>query len=272
MNNPNPSPDHPGLDGLSGRVAVVTGAGSGIGRAVALAFGRSGAKVGVLDRNAEGAATTAAEIVRTGGHAEAIDCDVSSADSVNGAAERSLAALGPCDILVNCAGVIRAGPLETLSLADWNGALGINLSGCFVCSQAFARQMRPKGRGALVHIASIAGTHAAALAGAYSVAKAGIAMLSRQLALEWAAQGIRSNVVNPGFILTPLTQARYQQPGNLERMSSVIPAGRVGRPEDIAEAVLFLAGDRSEYISGQELTVDGGFSRMLMSLMPRGDF
>ncbi len=123
----------------------------------------------------------------------------------------------------------------------------------------------------MVHIASIAATQATANAGAYSVTKAGIAMLLRQIAVEWGPQGIRSNIVCPGMTLTPLTQARYAQPGNTERISGAIPAGRIGRPEDIAEAVLFLASDRSAYISGQELVVDGGFTRMLMSLLPRGD-
>ncbi len=258
--------------GLVGRVAAVTGAGSGIGRAIALAFAAHGARVAVLDRNAEGAAATVAGIADLGGQAVAIECDVSSAASVAQAAQRSLAELGPSDALVNNAGIIRAGLLETLSLEDWNATLAINLTGAFLCSQAFAQQMRPRGRGALVHIASIAAEHATPQAGSYSVAKAGIAMLSRQLAVEWGGHGIRSNAVCPGMTRTPLTQARYDLPGNTERMSAAIPAGRIGQPQDVAQAVLFLASDMSAYISGQELTVDGGFSRMLMSLLPRGDY
>jgi len=211
-----------------------------------------------------------AEINRAGGKAEAITCDVGSAASVAEAAERSAAALGACDILVNNAGVIIPGPLETLSLDAWNSAIAINLTGCFLCAQTFARQMRPKGRGALVHVASIGALHATANAGAYSASKAGVAMLSRQLAVEWAGQGIRSNVVNPGMTLTPLTRARYEQPGNMDGMSRGIPAGRVGQPQDVAEVVLFLASQRAAYITGQEITVDGGFTNMLMSLVPRG--
>ena len=258
--------------GLAGRVAVVTGAGSGIGRAVALALAAQGARVAVLDRNAEGAQGTVAVVTSQGGQAVAIECDVSQAASVAQAAQRSLAALGPCDVLVNNAGIIRAGLLETLSLEDWNATLAVNLTGAFLCSQAFAAQMRPRGHGALVHIASIAAEHATPQAGSYSVAKAGIAMLSRQLAVEWGGHGIRSNAVCPGMTRTPLTQARYDLPGNTERMSAAIPAGRIGQPHDVAQAVLFLASDCSAYITGQELTVDGGFSRMLMSLVPRGDY
>ncbi|MGE0313462.1 MAG: SDR family NAD(P)-dependent oxidoreductase [Lautropia sp.] len=258
--------------GLSGRVAVVTGAGSGIGRAIATAFGEAGAAVAVLDRNLEGATRTVDALVAAGARACAIACDVGDAADVQAAAERSAAELGACDILVNNAGAIRPGPLETLSLDDWNGTLGSMLGGCFICAQTFSRQMRPRRRGAIVHIASISASQPTAQAGAYSVAKAGIAMLSAQLAIEWGKDGIRSNVVNPGMTLTPMTQARYEQPGNIERLSRAVPLGRLGRPEDIAEAVVFLASDRSAYINGQEITVDGGFTRMLMSLMPRGDY
>ena len=260
--------------GLSGRVCVVTGAGSGIGRSIAMAFAASGARVAVLDRDTQGSAGTVEAIRLAGAQAVAvaIACDVSDESSVNAAAQRSAAELGPCDVLVNNAGVLRPGPLATLSLAEWNSVLAVNLTGYFLCSQVFGQQMRATGKGALVHIASIASEHATAFGGAYSVAKAGIAMLSRQLAVEWGQQGIRSNTVCPGMILTPLTQAIYDQPGTLERRSQAVPVGRIGRPEDIAEAVLFLASDRAAYISGEDLTVDGGFTRVLMSLVPRGGY
>ena len=266
------SPSTPSYLGLEGRVAVVTGGGSGIGRAICLGFATHGARVAVLDRNAEGAQATVDEIRRQGGQAVAIACDVGRGASVAEAAARSAAELGPCDVLVNDAGILRGGLLATLSEDDWNTTLGVNLGGAFLCSQAFGAQMRAKGKGALVHIASIASQQATAGAGAYSVSKAGIAMLSNQLALEWGPEGIRSNVVNPGMTRTAMTQARYDLPGNTERMAAAIPLGRIGQPQDIAEAVLFLASDRSAYISGHALNVDGGFSRMLMSLLPRGEY
>ena len=269
---PNQMPANSGAQDLAGRVCVVTGAGSGIGRGIALVLAGAGARVAVLDRNADGSAATVLEIAGAGGQAVAIDCDTSDAASVAAAAERSAAAFGPCDVLVNNAGVLRPGALETLTLEEWNTVLSVNLTGYFLCAQTFGRQMRAKGAGALVHIASIAAEHATAFSGAYSIAKAGITMLSRQLAVEWGQHGIRSNAVHPGLILTPMSQAFYDQPGTSERRSQAVPVGRIGRPADIAQAVLFLASERAAYITGQELTVDGGFTRMLMGLIPRAGY
>ena len=262
--------------GLAGRVCVVTGAGSGIGRGIALALAKEGGRIAVLDLNAEGTKATAAEIKARGGEAVAFTCDTSDAASVAGAGAQSAAALGQCDVLVNNAGILRPGALDVLTLEEWNKVLSVNLTGYFLCAQTFGRQMRNKGEGkrggALVHIASIAAEHATAMAGAYSVAKAGVEMLSRQLAVEWGQHGIRSNAVHPGLILTPMSQAFYDQPGVTERRSQAVPAGRIGVPDDIAQAVVFLASDRSAYISGQSLTVDGGFTRMMMGLIPRAGY
>jgi NAD(P)-dependent dehydrogenase (short-subunit alcohol dehydrogenase family) len=265
MSSANP----PDFLGLGGRVCVVTGAGSGIGRAIAQSFAAQGARVAVLDRDVEGAALTVHEIVKLGGVAEAFACDVGAQASVAAAAERCAAAFDPCDILVNNAGVLRPGALDKLTLAEWNAVLSINLTGYFLCAQNFGAQMRGKGKGALVHTASIAATHANANGGAYAVAKAGVAMLSRQLAIEWGAFGIRSNTVSPGMTLTPMTHAAYTLPGTQERRNQAVPAGRIGRPQDIADAVLFLASDRADYITGEDLVVDGGFTRNLLSLVPR---
>lgn len=260
--------------GMAGKVCVVTGAGSGIGRAIALTLADAGARIAVLDRNQAGSAETLKQIEALGGQALAVACDTSDPASVAAAAKQCAAGLGLCDVLVNNAGVLRPGALETLSLDEWNQVLSINLTGYFLCAQTFGRQMREKASpgGALVHIASIAAEHATAFAGAYSVAKAGIVMLSRQLAVEWGGYGIRSNAVHPGLIVTPMSQAFYDTPGTTERRSQAVPAGRIGRPEDIAQAVLFLASPRSAYISGEEVTVDGGFTRMLMGLIPRAGY
>src|SRR4030081_1893680 len=127
--------------------------------------------------------------------------------------------------------------------------------------------MRKLGRGSLVHIASIAGSNAQGHSGAYSVSKAGVIMLSRQLANEWGPHGIRSNVVSPGMVVTPMSQAFYDTPGVTERRSAVTPLKRIGMPQDIADAVLFLASDRSSYVNGDEITVDGGYVRTVMNLI-----
>lgn len=258
--------------GLENQVCVVTGAGGGIGRAIALALAKAGARVAILEKNGDTAAETLAQVRALGANAGVFACDTSDQDAVTAAAERVRVELGTCSVLVNNAGILRPGPLETLSSAEWNAVLAVNLTGYFLCAQAFGRHMREHGSGAMVHVASIAAQHATGFGGAYSVAKAGIVMLSRQLATEWGAAGIRSNVVNPGLILTPMSQAFYEQPGATERRSAVVPAGRIGRPEDIAEAVLFLASTRASYITGDEITVDGGYTRNIMSLIYAGGF
>jgi NAD(P)-dependent dehydrogenase (short-subunit alcohol dehydrogenase family) len=258
--------------GMSGRVCVVTGAGSGVGRAVAVSFARAGARVAAIDRDERGLEVTGAELRELGCEHVIAPCDTSNALSVVAASETTLKSLGPCNVLVNAAAVLRPGGLESLSLAEWNAVLSVNLTGYFVCAQIFGRHMRRLGRGSLIHVASIAGSHAQAHSGAYSVSKAGVVMLSRQLASEWGSHGIRSNVVSPGMIITPMSQSFYDTPGVTERRTAVVPARRIGMPQDIADAILFLASDRSSYVNGDEITVDGGYANMLMNLVPRPGF
>lgn len=257
---------------LAGRIAVVTGAGSGIGRATALALAREGAIVAALECDADGLRETAGLIEQAGGECLSIPCDVSDAAAVDAAAAQVADALGPCRILVNNAGIIRPGALADLSLADWSMVLGINLTGCFLCARAFGAHMRAEKCGEMVHLASITSDFATPMAGAYSVTKAGIAMLSRQLAIELGPEGIRSNAVKPGMILTGLSRDMYARPGVAEARSAMIPAGRIGEPEDIAEAILFLVSDRAAYVTGEEITVDGGFVRNLLGLTPRAGY
>jgi NAD(P)-dependent dehydrogenase (short-subunit alcohol dehydrogenase family) len=258
--------------GLSGRVGVVTGAGGGVGRAVAVSLARAGVRVAGIDRDERGLEGTRAELRKLGSEYVVAACDTSSADSVAAAAGTIEKSLGPCNVLVNTAGILRPGALENLPLAEWNAVLSVNLTGYFLCAQIFGRQMRPLGRGSLVHVASIAASHAQGQSGAYSVSKAGVVMLSRQLASEWGPQGIRSNVVSPGMIITPMSQSFYDTPGITERRTAVVPARRIGMPQDIADAILFLASDRSSYVNGDEITVDGGYVRTLMNLVPRPGF
>src|ERR1700730_6524062 len=257
---------------LAGRGAVVTGGGGGIGRAVAVNLARAGAKVAAIDRDERGLAVTYAGLREVGSGHMVTRCDTTSAESVTAASETIQKSLGPCGVLVNTAAVLRPGGLDGLSLAEWNAVLAVHLTGYFLCAQIFGRQMRKPGRGSRVHIASIAGSHAQGQSGAYSVSKAGVIMLSRQLASEWGPQGIRSNVVSPGMVVTPMSQSFYDTPGVTERRTAVVPLRRIGMPQDIADAILFLARDRSSYVNGDEVTVDGGYANMLMNLVPRPGF
>ena len=258
--------------GLSGRVCVVTGGGGGIGRAVAVGLARAGARVAAIDLDARGLEVTQTELLNISSDAIVKRCDTSDVDSITAASETIEKALGPCGVLINTAAVLRPGGLENLSLAEWNAVLSVNLTGYFLCAQIFGRQMRALGRGSIVHVASISGSHAQGQSGAYSVSKAGVIMLSRQLASEWGPQGIRSNVVSPGMVITPMSQSFYDTPGVTERRSAVVPLRRVGMPQDIADAILYLASDRSSYVNGDEITVDGGYANMLMNLVPRPGF
>jgi NAD(P)-dependent dehydrogenase (short-subunit alcohol dehydrogenase family) len=236
--------------GLEGRVCVVTGAASGIGRETALRLAAQGARIVAIDRDAGGSAGAAAAVRSRGGDALALACDVADPASVAAAAGKTLAAFGRCDVLVNNAGILRPGNVEALNLADWEALLRVNLTGCFLCAQAFGRDMLERGAGALVHVASIAASHPQGFSGAYSTSKAAVAMLSRQLAFEWGPSGVRSNVVSPGLVRTPLSEAFYEAPGVAEQRAAVVPARRIAAPGDIADVVAFLASDRAGYVTG----------------------
>lgn len=257
---------------LRDRVAVVTGATGGIGKAIARALAAAGARVAILDLNAATCAEVAAEIGREGGTAFPFALDVGDQDRVRTAAEAVAASLGPASILVNAAAILRPGDLETISSADWQLTLQVNLTGYLTCSQAFGRSMLKRGEGAIVHVASIAASQPQAFSGAYSPGKAAVVMLSRQLAFEWGPRGVRSNSVSPGMIVTRLTESFYRVPGILEKRGAVVPVRRIGQPEDIANVTLFLASPRAGYVNGQDLVVDGGFNTTLMSHIPRPGF
>ena len=258
--------------GLAGRICVVTGGGGGIGRATAISLAKAGANVAAIDRDEKASPRQRRSCTST---APRISSNAATPPAPRASRRASKAiekALGPCDVLVNTAAILRPGALDTLSLAEWNAVLAVNLTGYFICAQVFGRQMRAQRRGSIVHVSSIAGSNAQGQSGAYSVSKAGVIMLSQQLANEWGPHGIRSNVVSPGMVITPMSQAFYDTPGVTERRAAVVPSRRVGQPQDIADAILFLASDRSSYVNGDEITVDGGYGNMLMNLVPRPGF
>lgn len=258
--------------GLEGRAVVVTGAGSGIGRQIAVSLAAVGARVAVLDLKAPAAEGVATEIVAAGGTAFAFGCNVAQEAEVSGTAAAVRERLGPVQGLVNNAGFVRPGALDSISLSAWNQVMAVNLGGSLNCARAFGADMRQAGSGSLVHIASISGLFPQTHSGAYSASKAAVRLLSQQLAAEWGPFGVRSNVVCPGLIKTPLTQQFYDVPGLEARRAAATASRRVGVPTDIAEPVLFLLSDRSAYVNGAELVVDGGLSCMLMDLVPRPGF
>jgi glucose 1-dehydrogenase len=258
--------------GISGRVSVVTGAGGGIGRATAGLLARAGARLVLMDSDAATCRATAEGLRPSGAEVIHMAVDVTDQAAVEAAAAHAAREMGPAEVLVNNAGILRPGPLASVSLADWNAILAVNLTGYLLCAQAFGRTMLERKSGALVHVASIAGRHPQGFSGAYSASKTGVVLLSQQLAVEWGPSGVRSNVVSPGLVRTPMSEAFYQAPGVAERRAAIVPLRRVARPEDIAKVVLFLASDLAGYVNGEDVCVDGGFGRSLMGLVPRPGF
>ncbi|WP_290685125.1 MULTISPECIES: SDR family NAD(P)-dependent oxidoreductase [unclassified Haematobacter] len=251
--------------GLQDRVVVVTGATGGIGRAMVSAFAGQGARVVLLDIDRAAAESAVAEL----GGVLALACDMGDPEAVAGAARQVERELGGADVLVNNAAILRPGALEHLPVADWEAMLRINLTGYLLAAQEFGRAMLQRGEGALVHVASIAGTQPQPQSGAYSPSKAATLMLSRQLAQEWGPRGVRSNTVSPGLVMTPMSAAFYADAGVKSRREEMVPLRRIAGPEDMADVALFLASRRASYVSGQDIVVDGGLSQSLMGLVPR---
>lgn len=256
---------------LTSKVAVVTGAGAGIGQGIAAGLAAVGATVVLLDRD-DVAQHALDEVSSAGGSAHFLRCDVTDDNSVREASRRSLEMFGPASILVNNAGTMRAGHLDTMSLDDWQAILSLNLTGYFRCAQIFGAEMLKQRSGAIIHVASISAYSPQSFSGVYSASKAAVVMLSRQLAAEWGPRGVRSNVVSPGLIRTPMTQGLYDAPGVLDARRALVPRRRIGEAEDIANAVVFLASDRADYITGEDIVVDGGYTRTIMNVIPRPGF
>lgn len=257
---------------LAGRNYVVTGAASGIGLAVAESLVRVGAHVALVDRDGAGAERAAETLRAQGARAIAVECDIASEQAVSRAGERVRRELGKVSGLVNNAGLLRAGALDEVSIADWNAVLAVNLTGYLLCSREFGRDMLEQGHGSLVHIASISGLHPQTRSGAYSASKAGVLLMNKQLAAEWGPRGVRSNAICPGMIRTALSATFYEVPGFEQARAAVTASRRVGEPVDIAQPALFLLSDRAGYVNGTELVVDGGLDCMLMDMVPRPGF
>jgi len=239
---------------LEGRSAIVTGSGQGIGRAIAQRLAEEGAQVAILDISEESAKDAASEI---GKNAIALQADVSDASSVDAAFAHTIDALGKVDILVNNAGVVGTDtPVKDLEESDWDHVLSVNLKGTYLCSRAAVRHMIPRKTGAIVSVASISGKEGNANMTPYSVSKAGVICFTKSLAKEVLTDGIRVNCVAPALIDSPLLDGMDQE--RVDFLTSKIPLGRLGRPEEVAATVLFLASNESTFTTGQCFDVSGG--------------
>lgn len=244
---------------LDGKVAIVTGAGKagkGIGQATAMALAKAGARIVVASRTEANAETVAEEIRAAGGEALALGVDVSDAEQVEKMVSSTLAHFGRVDILVNNAGVTRDTLMMRMSEDAWDTVLDTNLKGAFLCTKAVARPMMKQRSGAIINMTSIMGIAGNAGQANYAASKAGLIGLTKSAAKELASRGIRVNAVAPGWIETAMTAELGED--FKEQMLPRIPLARLGQPEDVANAVLFLSSDAAAYITGQTLTVDGG--------------
>ncbi|MGI3782576.1 MAG: GolD/DthD family dehydrogenase [Janthinobacterium lividum] len=241
---------------LDGRVALITGAVSGIGAAIADVFADVGARIVVVDLDDNAAELRATEIGRG---AVGIGCDVSDPASVDAAVERAVTAVDRVDVLVNSAGIAALAPAEELSLDAWNRTMAVNLSGTFFMSQAIGRHMLAAGRGKIINLASQAASVGLLEHAAYCASKAGVVGLTRVLATEWAGRGVTANCISPTVVLTELGKKAWAGEKG-EAAKREIPVGRFALPREVAAAALFLASGASDMINGADLVVDGGYT------------
>ena len=241
---------------LDGRVVLVTGGVSGIGAAIADVFADAGARVVVVDLDADASARRAAEIGRD---AVGLAADVSDPVSAGAAADQAVAAAGRVDVLVNSAGIAALAPAEELSVEAWNRTLAVNLSGTFFMSQAVGRHMLEAGRGKIINLASQAASVGLLEHAAYCASKAGVVGMTRVLAAEWAGRGVTANCISPTVVLTDLGRKAWSGAKG-EAARREIPVGRFALPREIAGAALFLASGASDMVNGADLVVDGGYT------------
>ncbi len=242
---------------LAGRVAVVTGARRGLGRAMALALAASGADIVAVSRHPT--TDLVADVERSGRRCAALAADLEAPADVDTVIPRAVEAMGRVDILVNNAGLITRGPALEVAPDDWARVIQVNLHALFRLCQDAARDMLPRRRGKIINVASLMSFEGGIMVSPYAASKGAVAQLTKALANEWAPHGINVNAIAPGYMATDLTQALQADPVRNPAILSRIPAARWGRPEDLAGAAVFLASSASDYVHGHLLAVDGGW-------------
>jgi len=252
-----PATDRPRGE-LEGHVTVITGAAQGMGRAVAERFAAEGATLVMLDVQADAVQSAASSLRERGAEASARELDISSAEQVTTVISDVIAKLGRIDVLINAAGILHPTRFDEMSIAEWDRVIGINLRGTFLLMHAVYPHMKARGRGSIVNFSSTAGLTVSTLGGAhYTASKHGVMGLTKALAREGGSFGVRVNAVCPGLIDTEMVRATIA-PDRIRRYEAGFPMGRLGTPDEVAEVVLFLASERSAYITGVSLNISGG--------------
>jgi 2-dehydro-3-deoxy-D-gluconate 5-dehydrogenase len=245
---------------LGGKVAVVTGGCGGIGFTLAKALAEAGAETVIVDIKKLQGKQVAHSIKNEGGKVSFVQVDVSKKSSVDKMVKKVLDTFGKIDILINCAGVIIRKPTLETTERDWDWTIDINMKGLFMCCQGFGRQMIKQGRGKIINISSLAATFVINDRVAYCGSKAGVSQITISLALEWGKHGVYVNAIAPGVIQSPLNQAYINTHPRIEGVIEKIPLGRLGNPDDLVGTALFLASSASDYLTGQTIYVDGGYT------------
>ena len=245
---------------LAGKVAVVTGGGRGIGRAIAVGYARAGAAVAVIGRSADRVEAAAAEIAGEGGVSLAVAADLTEIGAIPGIFDRVKSELGGLDILVNSAGVQLTGPSLEVKEETWDATIDANLKALFFCCQAAGAHFAAQGRGKIINLGSTFAAVGFPEFAAYCASKGGVLLLTKALAAEWAALGININAIGPTAIRTELNTYLFEEQGFLDFFLPKVPAGRVGETSDLVGAAIFLASSASDFVHGHQLLVDGGYT------------
>ncbi|AKP65051.1 short-chain dehydrogenase oxidoreductase [Levilactobacillus koreensis JCM 16448] len=256
--------------GLEDKVCVVTGAVGGMGTRICEALAEQKATVVALDMDQTKTAELVTKLINDDHIAGlAVNCDVTKEASVQRAVDQVKDTFGRVDVVINTAGILKFDPLEDLDYATWKQVLDVNLNGYYLVTHEFGKLMIEQKHGTFVHISTVASDIPETYSGAYSTSKAGVNMLSKQVAAEWGMFGIRSNVLEPCLVKTPMSAAFYADPKVEDGRKQLTASKRIGTTDDIANAILFLASDRSSYINAAGIAIDGGFSVMMQNQIPK---